>query len=172
MKITLKYILISAVVILVCGTCIYAVKEVRNQQNDYRNQFYRHYRIYSPEIPDKMDFDLQVKDFLQSLHKYLVILFLVPFLMIWFEPQYGQFDILEYSSKILYVDLIQVINSFFWLVFKLSILDLIPSIFMYIYFNYRYIRYKNRWGYGNINYFYLIYRFEELEDFHDGASMN
>ena len=55
MKITIKYILISATVILVCGTCIYAVKEVRNQENDYRNQFSLHYRIYSPAIPDKMD---------------------------------------------------------------------------------------------------------------------
>lgn len=56
MKITLKYILLSSAVILVCGTCIYAVKEVRDQEKDYRNQFYRHYRIYSPEIPDEMDF--------------------------------------------------------------------------------------------------------------------
>jgi membrane-bound lytic murein transglycosylase D len=56
MKTTLKYILISAAVILVCGTCIYAVKEVRNRENDYRNQFTRHYRIFSPEIPDKLDF--------------------------------------------------------------------------------------------------------------------
>lgn len=56
MKITLKYILLSSAVILVCGTCIYAVKEVRDQEKDYRNQFYRHYRIYAPEIPDKMDF--------------------------------------------------------------------------------------------------------------------
>jgi hypothetical protein len=56
MKITLKYILISSAVILVCGTCIYAVKEVRDQEKDYRNQFSRYYRIYAPEIPDKMDF--------------------------------------------------------------------------------------------------------------------
>ena len=56
MKITLKYILLSSAVILVCGTCIYAVKEVRNQEKDYRNQFSLHYRIYAPEIPDKMDF--------------------------------------------------------------------------------------------------------------------
>jgi hypothetical protein len=56
MKITLKYILFSTTVILVCGTCIYAVKEVRDQQMDYRNQFNRYYRIYAPEIPDKIDF--------------------------------------------------------------------------------------------------------------------
>jgi membrane-bound lytic murein transglycosylase D len=56
MKITLKYILISSAVILVSGTCIYAVKEVRDQEKDYRNQFSRYYRIYAPEIPDKMDF--------------------------------------------------------------------------------------------------------------------
>jgi len=56
MKITLKYILLSTSVILVCGIFIYAVKEVRDQEKDYRNQFYRHYRIYSPELPDKIDF--------------------------------------------------------------------------------------------------------------------
>lgn len=56
MKTTLKYILFSFAVILVCGICIYAVKEVRDQEKDYRNQFSRYYRIYAPEIPDKMDF--------------------------------------------------------------------------------------------------------------------
>lgn len=56
MKVALRYILISTMVILVCGTCIYAVKEVRDQEKDYRNQFSRYYRIYAPEIPDKIDF--------------------------------------------------------------------------------------------------------------------
>jgi membrane-bound lytic murein transglycosylase D len=56
MKITFKYILISMAVGLVCGTCIYAVKEVRDQEKEYRNQFSRYYRIYAPEVPDKMDF--------------------------------------------------------------------------------------------------------------------
>ena len=56
MKITLKYFLIYATVVMVCGTCIFAVKEVRNQENDYRNQFARHYRIYAPEIPEHLDF--------------------------------------------------------------------------------------------------------------------
>jgi membrane-bound lytic murein transglycosylase D len=56
MKVTLKYILLYCAVILVCGTCIYAVKEVRDQQKEYRNQFSRYYRIYSPELPDKIDF--------------------------------------------------------------------------------------------------------------------
>jgi hypothetical protein len=32
------------------------VKEIRNQDQDYRIQFARHYRIYSPEVPAKMDF--------------------------------------------------------------------------------------------------------------------
>jgi membrane-bound lytic murein transglycosylase D len=56
MKTPLKYILISFIVLLVCGTCIYAVKEIRNQDQDYRIQFARHYRIFSPEVPAKMDF--------------------------------------------------------------------------------------------------------------------
>ena len=56
LKTTLKYILISLAVILVCGTCIYAVKEIRNQDQDYRVQFARNYKIYSPELPAKMDF--------------------------------------------------------------------------------------------------------------------
>ncbi|MCX6247935.1 MAG: lytic transglycosylase domain-containing protein [Bacteroidetes bacterium] len=56
MKSTLKYIILISAVILVCGTCIYAVKEVRDQQKDYRNQFSRYYRIYVPELPDKIDF--------------------------------------------------------------------------------------------------------------------
>ncbi|MCX6243497.1 MAG: lytic transglycosylase domain-containing protein [Bacteroidetes bacterium] len=56
MKNNLKYILFFTGIILVCGTCIYAVKEIRNQDQDYRVQFARHYRIYSPELPAKMDF--------------------------------------------------------------------------------------------------------------------
>jgi membrane-bound lytic murein transglycosylase D len=56
MKVTIKYFLISTAVILVCGTCIFAVREVRDQEKDYRNQFTRYYRIYAPEIPDKLDF--------------------------------------------------------------------------------------------------------------------
>ncbi len=56
MKITFKHILISMAVIVVCGTCIFAVKEVRDQEKDYRNQFSRYYHIYAPELPDKMEF--------------------------------------------------------------------------------------------------------------------
>lgn len=56
MKINFKYILISVMILVVCGTCIYAVKEVRDQEKDYRNQFTRYYHIYAPEVPDKMDF--------------------------------------------------------------------------------------------------------------------
>ncbi|HZX63211.1 MAG TPA: lytic transglycosylase domain-containing protein [Bacteroidales bacterium] len=56
MKVTLKYILITLGVFLVCGTFIYAVIEVRDQEKDYRNQFYRHSRIYVPELPDRIDF--------------------------------------------------------------------------------------------------------------------
>jgi hypothetical protein len=56
MKITLKYILISLSVIIVCGTFIYAVKEVRDQQRDYRTLFQRYYHVYAPELPDKIDF--------------------------------------------------------------------------------------------------------------------
>ena len=56
MKTILKYILFGTAVILVCGTCIYAVKEVRDQEKDYRSQFYRHYRIYAPELPERIDF--------------------------------------------------------------------------------------------------------------------
>jgi len=56
MKVNFKYILVSLGVVVVCGTCIYAVKEVRDQEKDYRSQFQRYYRIYSPEIPKKLDF--------------------------------------------------------------------------------------------------------------------
>jgi membrane-bound lytic murein transglycosylase D len=56
MKVTLNYILLYSAAILVFGTCIYAVKEVRDQQKEYRNQFSRYYRIYAPELPDKIDF--------------------------------------------------------------------------------------------------------------------
>jgi membrane-bound lytic murein transglycosylase D len=56
MKTNIKYILLSLVVIAVCGTCIFAVKEVRNQEKDYRTQFSRYYRIYAPPVPEKMDF--------------------------------------------------------------------------------------------------------------------
>ena len=41
---------------MVCGTCIYAVKEVRDQEKEYRNQFSWYYHIYAPEIPARMDF--------------------------------------------------------------------------------------------------------------------
>jgi len=56
MKITPKYVFTGLFIVLVCGTCIYAVREVRNQDRDYRSQFERNYRIYSPEVPVKMDF--------------------------------------------------------------------------------------------------------------------
>jgi hypothetical protein len=56
MKIIAKYILVCLAVILVCGTCIYAVREIRDQQKEYRSQFSRYYHIYAPELPDKMDF--------------------------------------------------------------------------------------------------------------------
>ena len=39
-----------------CDACIYAVKEIRDPDRDYRNGFFRYYRIYSPEVPLKMDF--------------------------------------------------------------------------------------------------------------------
>ncbi len=56
MKVNLKYIFTGLAVVLVCGTCIFAVKEVRDQEKEYRNQFSRYYHIYAPEVPDKMDF--------------------------------------------------------------------------------------------------------------------
>ena len=39
MKINYKYVLGILVVVLICGTCIYAVKEVRDQEKDYRASF-------------------------------------------------------------------------------------------------------------------------------------
>jgi hypothetical protein len=56
MKVAIKYLLISLGVILVCGTFIYGINEVKNQEKEYRNQFSRYYRIYAPETPEKMDF--------------------------------------------------------------------------------------------------------------------
>jgi membrane-bound lytic murein transglycosylase D len=56
MKSRNHYIILGAALLLICGTCIYAVKEVKDQQKDYRQQFARYYRIYAPEIPDKIDF--------------------------------------------------------------------------------------------------------------------
>jgi len=56
MKFSLKYFLTLLVIILVCGTCIYAVIEVRNKEKDYHDQFYRYYHIYTPELPENLDF--------------------------------------------------------------------------------------------------------------------
>jgi hypothetical protein len=56
MKRPYRYILTGLLVFVVFGTCIFAVKEVRDQEKEYRSQFSKYYHIYAPEIPDNMDF--------------------------------------------------------------------------------------------------------------------
>jgi membrane-bound lytic murein transglycosylase D len=56
MKSKLKYILASALLILIGFVFIFAIMEKKDNARDYRNLFYRSYRIIAPEIPDKMDF--------------------------------------------------------------------------------------------------------------------
>ncbi len=56
MKNKLAYILSGVILILVSGIFIYGLTEDRSQDRDYRNLFYRHYRIIPPEVPAKLDF--------------------------------------------------------------------------------------------------------------------
>jgi membrane-bound lytic murein transglycosylase D len=56
MKSKLKYVLSGVIFILVCFFFVFAILEKKDAEKDYRNLFYRSYRILSPEIPDNMDF--------------------------------------------------------------------------------------------------------------------
>ena len=56
MKQSLKYVLISLVVILFSGILIYAVIYQKNSDRDYREVAQRSYRIFSPDCPSKADF--------------------------------------------------------------------------------------------------------------------
>ncbi len=56
MKSKLKYILSGVIIILACYFFIFAILEKKDGDQDYRNLFYRSYRIFFPEIPVNMDF--------------------------------------------------------------------------------------------------------------------
>ena len=56
MKSKLKYILSGGILILACYFFIFAILEKKDRDQDYRNLFYRSYRILFPEIPVNMDF--------------------------------------------------------------------------------------------------------------------
>jgi len=56
MKLKIIYLLTGITLLLISGIFIYAVTAERNQEKEYRNQFFSHYRIIPPEIPLKADF--------------------------------------------------------------------------------------------------------------------
>src|ERR1039457_4682728 len=56
MKSKLKYLLSAAALILIAYFFIFAILEKKDGDKDYRNLFYRSYRIFFPEIPAAADF--------------------------------------------------------------------------------------------------------------------
>jgi membrane-bound lytic murein transglycosylase D len=52
----IKYILAGIGLVLVCGTFICSITEIKNLDRDYRELFYKHYRIFTPEVPAQADF--------------------------------------------------------------------------------------------------------------------
>lgn len=52
----LAYILGGVTLILACGTLVCWIADKKNTDKDYRALFYRHYRVFTPEIPSNADF--------------------------------------------------------------------------------------------------------------------
>jgi len=52
----IKYILGGIILVLISGTFICGVSEIKNLDRDYRELFYKHYRIFTPEIPAQANF--------------------------------------------------------------------------------------------------------------------
>jgi membrane-bound lytic murein transglycosylase D len=52
----IKYIIGGIVLVLISGTFICGVAEIKNLDRDYRELFYKHYRIFTPEIPAQASF--------------------------------------------------------------------------------------------------------------------
>jgi membrane-bound lytic murein transglycosylase D len=51
-----RYILGGLVLVVVCGTFICGISEIKNLDRDYRELFHKHYRIFTPEVPEQADF--------------------------------------------------------------------------------------------------------------------
>jgi membrane-bound lytic murein transglycosylase D len=56
MKSNLKYIITGTILVFAGFLLGFAIMEKSDADKDYRNLFYRSYRIITPEVPDKMDF--------------------------------------------------------------------------------------------------------------------
>jgi len=52
----IKYLLGGIILVLVCGTFICGITEIKNLDRDYRELFYKHYRIFTPEVPMQTEF--------------------------------------------------------------------------------------------------------------------
>jgi membrane-bound lytic murein transglycosylase D len=52
----IKYISAGVIFVLVCGTFICGITEIKNLDREYRELFRKHYRIFTPEVPEKADF--------------------------------------------------------------------------------------------------------------------
>ncbi len=52
----IKYLLAGFILVLVSGTFIYGIMEIKDTDRDYRELFYKHYRIFTPEVPTQADF--------------------------------------------------------------------------------------------------------------------
>jgi len=51
-----KLILLIVLVLSVAGMFIFAITDRKDSEQEYRNAFARHYRIFSPELPVRLDF--------------------------------------------------------------------------------------------------------------------
>jgi membrane-bound lytic murein transglycosylase D len=56
MKRKIRYIFGGIVLLVVCGTFICGITELKNLDRDYQELFRKHYRIFTPEVPEQADF--------------------------------------------------------------------------------------------------------------------
>ena len=56
MKEKIKYIVGGLIIILIGGTFIYAISEIKDLDRDYRQLFQKNYRIFTPEVPAEANF--------------------------------------------------------------------------------------------------------------------
>jgi membrane-bound lytic murein transglycosylase D len=52
----IKYITGGIILVVICGTFICGISEIKNLDRDYRELFHKHYRIFTPEVPAQASF--------------------------------------------------------------------------------------------------------------------
>ncbi|NQV03480.1 MAG: lytic transglycosylase domain-containing protein [Bacteroidia bacterium] len=51
-----QYIFLATIILAVAGIFIFAISDKKDAGRDYRGAFQRHYKIFTPELPEKVDF--------------------------------------------------------------------------------------------------------------------